>query len=106
MTRKSEETSNWTRRLDRLALALIAVGIAAIAATLIAVLAAPGAVQALTLLTSVLAIASLGAVTAINAAADALYLAPGWQDARGCRIEKAVATEFSIPIIEAKEEES
>lgn len=51
-----------------------------------------------------------GAAIQRLAAADALYLAEGWQTARGCRIEHAVAQAYDIPIIHAStkhpEEES
>lgn len=33
--------------------------------------------------------------------ADALYLAPGWSSARGCRIEYEVALAFGMAIIQA-----
>lgn len=37
--------------------------------------------------------------------ADALYLAPGWSSARGCRIEYEVALSFGMAIIQAETEE-
>ena len=36
--------------------------------------------------------------------ADALYLAPGWSSARGCRIEYEVALSFGMAIIQAETE--
>ena len=33
--------------------------------------------------------------------ADVAYFAPGWKDARGCRIEHTSAIEYGIPVIEA-----
>lgn len=36
--------------------------------------------------------------------ADAVIFAPGWRDARGCRIEHTVASEFEIQMIHAKEQ--
>lgn len=32
--------------------------------------------------------------------ADVAYFVPGWQEARGCRIERACAEEYGIKIIE------
>lgn len=37
--------------------------------------------------------------------ADALYLAPGWSRARGCRIEYEVALSFGMAIIQADPED-
>ena len=37
--------------------------------------------------------------------ADALYLAPGWSSARGCRIEYEVALSFGMAIIQAETED-
>ena len=34
--------------------------------------------------------------------ADAVIFAPGWRDARGCRVEHLAASEYDIPIIHAK----
>ena len=34
--------------------------------------------------------------------ADAAIFAPGWRDARGCRVEHLAASEYDIPIIHAK----
>lgn len=34
--------------------------------------------------------------------ADAVIFAPGWRDARGCRVEHLAASEYGIPIIHAK----
>lgn len=36
--------------------------------------------------------------------AEALYLAPGWSSARGCRIEYEVALSFGMAIIQAETE--
>lgn len=33
------------------------------------------------------------------AAADAVIFAPGWRDARGCRVEHLAASEYDIPIL-------
>lgn len=33
------------------------------------------------------------------AQADVAYFAPGWWDARGCKIEHACAAEYGIPIV-------
>ncbi|MDO5067635.1 MAG: DUF4406 domain-containing protein [Propionibacteriaceae bacterium] len=41
----------------------------------------------------------IGAAIQRLAAANALYLAPGWETARGCRIERAVAEAYGIPVI-------
>ena len=47
----------------------------------------------------------LGKSLELLAEADIAYFAPGWQDARGCRIEHISAVEYGIPvIIEEKEE--
>ena len=37
--------------------------------------------------------------------ADALYLAPGWSSARGCRIKYEVALSFGMAIIQAETED-
>ena len=34
--------------------------------------------------------------------ADAVIFAPGWKDARGCRVEHLAASEYGVPIIHAK----
>ena len=34
--------------------------------------------------------------------ADAVIFAPGWKEARGCRVEHLAASEYNIPIIHAK----
>lgn len=34
--------------------------------------------------------------------ADAVIFAPGWRDARGCRVEHLAASEYGISIIHAK----
>ena len=34
------------------------------------------------------------------ATADAVYFAPGWDNARGCRIEHACAMEYGLDVIE------
>ena len=43
----------------------------------------------------------LGKSLELLADADVVYFAPGWQDARGCRIEHMSAIEYGIPMIEA-----
>ena len=43
----------------------------------------------------------LGRSLCIMAQADVVYFAPGWQDARGCRIEHACAKEYGIERIGA-----
>lgn len=35
--------------------------------------------------------------------ADAAIFAPGWRDARGCRVEHVVASEYDLKIIHGKE---
>lgn len=35
--------------------------------------------------------------------ADAVIFAPGWRDARGCRVEHVVASEYDLKIIHGKE---
>lgn len=42
----------------------------------------------------------LGKSLELLATADAVYFAPGYEDARGCRIEKLCALEYGIPVIE------
>ena len=34
--------------------------------------------------------------------ADAAIFAPGWRDARGCRVERLAASEYGVPIIDGK----
>lgn len=36
----------------------------------------------------------------VLAAADVAYFAPGWENARGCRIENTCAVEYGIDVIE------
>lgn len=43
----------------------------------------------------------LGKSLELLAEADVAYFAPGWQDARGCRIEHMSAVEYGIPVITA-----
>lgn len=43
----------------------------------------------------------LGKSIMMLAKADIAYFAPGWQDARGCRIENICAKEYGIHTIEA-----
>lgn len=43
----------------------------------------------------------LGKSIMMLAGADIAYFAPGWQDARGCRIENICAKEYGIHRIEA-----
>lgn len=47
----------------------------------------------------------LGKSLELLADADVAYFAPGWEDARGCRIEHMSAIEYGIPVITAVEEE-
>lgn len=42
----------------------------------------------------------LGKSLELLADADCVYFAPGWEDARGCRIEHECAKEYGITIIE------
>lgn len=42
----------------------------------------------------------LGRSLELLAAADVIYFAPGWEKARGCRIEHIAAEEYGIKIIE------
>lgn len=42
----------------------------------------------------------LGKSLELLSTADAVYFAPGWEDARGCRIENACANEYGITVIE------
>ena len=39
----------------------------------------------------------------LMADADAVIFAPGWRDARGCRVEHVVASEYDLKIIHGKE---
>jgi hypothetical protein len=43
----------------------------------------------------------LGKSLELLADADVAYFAPGWKDARGCRIEHTCAVEYNIDRIEA-----
>ena len=43
----------------------------------------------------------LGRAIQLLAKVDAIYFAPGWESAKGCRIEHAVAEEYKIKIIES-----
>lgn len=42
----------------------------------------------------------LGKSLELMATADAIYCAPGYEKARGCRIEKLCALEYGIPVVE------
>ena len=42
----------------------------------------------------------LGKSLELLADADVAYFAPGWEGARGCKIENTCAIEYGIPIIE------
>ena len=42
----------------------------------------------------------LGKSLELMADADIVYFAPGWEDARGCRIENQAALEYGLDIIE------
>lgn len=42
----------------------------------------------------------LGESLKLLATADIAYFAPGWNEARGCKIENACAKEYGIPTIE------
>ena len=44
----------------------------------------------------------LGESLKLLATADVAYFAKGWEDARGCRIEKMCAIEYGIATIECK----
>ena len=41
----------------------------------------------------------LGESIKLLATADVVYFAPGWEDARGCRIEHTCAVEYEVPTI-------
>lgn len=43
----------------------------------------------------------LGESLKLLATADVAYFVPGWNEARGCKIENLCAKEYGIPIIEA-----
>jgi len=43
----------------------------------------------------------LGESLKLLATADVAYFAPGWGEARGCKIENTCAKEYGIPTIEA-----
>lgn len=45
----------------------------------------------------------LGRSIQLLADADMIVCLKGWEDARGCRIEKAIATEYGIPALLAPE---
>ena len=34
--------------------------------------------------------------------ADAVIFAPGWRDARGCRVERLTAAEYGLPILDGR----
>ena len=42
----------------------------------------------------------LGKSLELLSAADIAYFAPGWNEARGCRMERACAEAYGIPVIE------
>lgn len=42
----------------------------------------------------------LGKSLELLSAADVAYFAPGWEEARGCRIENTCAIEYGITVIE------
>lgn len=42
----------------------------------------------------------IGKSIMVLAEADVAYFAPGWRDARGCRIENTCAREYGVPVIE------
>lgn len=42
----------------------------------------------------------LGKSLELLSTADVAYFAPGWEDARGCRIENTCAIEYGITVIE------
>lgn len=42
----------------------------------------------------------LGESLKLLANADIAYFAPGWKEARGCKIEHTCAVEYGIPVIE------
>ena len=42
----------------------------------------------------------LGESIKLLSLADYIYLMPGWENGRGCRIEKQVADTYNIPILE------
>ena len=42
----------------------------------------------------------LGKSLELLSTADAVYFAPGWEEARGCRIENTCAVEYGITVIE------
>lgn len=41
----------------------------------------------------------LGESIKLLSTADYIYLMPGWENGRGCRIEKLVADSYNIPIL-------
>ena len=45
----------------------------------------------------------LGDSIRLMATADLVIFAPGWEDARGCRIEHKVCEEYGIPFTEVKD---
>ena len=42
----------------------------------------------------------LGKSSVLLSSADAVYFAKGWEDARGCRIERICAEQYGVRIIE------
>ena len=44
----------------------------------------------------------LGKSIQLLSTADIAYFAPGWKDARGCKIENTCAKEYGIKVIEAQ----
>ena len=49
------------------------------------------------------AVRMLGMAIELLSDADVAVFAPGWQYARGCRIENRIAKDYSIPVIELDE---
>lgn len=47
----------------------------------------------------------LGDSIRLMAAADLVIFAPGWEDARGCRIEHKVCEEYGIPFTEVPKDQ-
>lgn len=46
----------------------------------------------------------LGKSLELLSTADIVYFAPGWKDARGCKIEHTCALEYGIAVLEGEQE--
>ena len=51
-------------------------------------------------------LAALGKALMLMSTAEVAYFVPGWENARGCKIENTCAIEYGITVIEGADEES